>query len=198
MPFQWSLAVYQAPTEPSTARVSAWRGLHRLGGLYLGPSVCLLPARLADSTELEAIAARVRAAGGTFDVLEVESFAPDAEALVQGRYNEARAAEYGEVVERAHALVAELERETARNKFTFAEVEENEADLAKLRQWLRRVAARDLFDCGARGGADAAVRNAEARLAAFVELAMAHEAGPEVEAADPSDRAPLRVVRGGD
>jgi len=198
MPAQWCLVAYQTPAEPSTARVSAWRGLHRLGGLYLGPTVCLLPARLADQGQLEAIGARVRAAGGAFDVLEIESFAPDAEALIRGRYNEARAAEYAEIVERAAAVVAELDRESTRDKFTFAEVEENEADLTKLRRWLRRVAGRDLFECGARDGADAAVKGTEARLATFVEVAIAREAGAADDGASSSDQPSLRVVRGSD
>jgi hypothetical protein len=47
-------------------------------------------------------------------------------------------------VERPRTLVDELEREGARDKFTFAEVEENEAGVANVRGWLRRVTARDL------------------------------------------------------
>lgn len=33
----------------------------------------------------------------------------------------------------------------AKGKFTYAEVEENEADLTKLRRWLRRIVWRDLY-----------------------------------------------------
>lgn len=167
----WTLVVYRAPAEPSTARVAAWRRLHRLGGLYIGPSVCLIPGALAERRAVDRIAEGVRAAGGAFDALVVESFGGEAQALLVGRFNAARDAEYAEVVERARAVQAELGSEGARGKFTFAEVEENEADLARLRRWLAAVAGRDLFGAPGRGPAERAVREAADALRRFAERA---------------------------
>jgi hypothetical protein len=167
----WVLVVYRAPREPSTARVAAWRRLHRLGGLYVGPSVCLVPHGLTEQRVLDQIADGVRSAGGTFDVLVVEAFADEAQALLVGRFNSARDAEYAEVVERALALQAELEREGGQGKFTFAEVEENEADLAKLQRWLETLGSRDLFGAPGRGAAEQAVREAADALQRFAERA---------------------------
>jgi hypothetical protein len=166
---RWMLVLYRAPKEPSTARVAAWRRLHRLGGLYLGPSVCLIPGLLAGPRALDQVAEGVRSAGGTFDALTVEAFAEETEALLAERFNSARDAEYAEVVERAHALIAELEREGGRDKFTFAEVEENEADLAKLQRWLQTVDGRDLFGAPGRAPAAEAVREAAHALDRFAE-----------------------------
>ena len=176
----WVLIVCRAPKEPSTARVAAWRRLHRLGGLYVGPSVCLVPRGLADGRALDRIADGVRAAGGTFDVFDIEAFAEDAHALLVGRFNAARDAEYAEVVERALALQAELRREAAQSKFTFAEVEENEADLSKLQRWLQTLRDRDLFLAAGRGAAERAVREAADALQRFAELAARqdHESVP--------------------
>ena len=198
MPPAWVLAVYRTPSAPSTARVAAWRGLHALGGLFLGPTVCLLPPGLADGRMLDTIATRVRAAGGSFELLEIESFAEATEVVLRGRYNEGRDAEYAEVVERAEGMVEELEREGARDKFTFAEVEENEADLAKLQRWLRRVRARDLFGAPGRAAAVAAVEAAAARLESFTAEAIDREAadGGGMPAAESEDTPHLRVVRG--
>lgn len=191
----WVLVAYRTPSAPSTARVAAWRGMHGLGGLFLGPTVCLLPAALADARQLEAVATRVRAAGGSFELLPVESFAEEAEASLRGRYNVARDAEYAEVVERADGLIEELEREGAREKFTFAEVEENEADLAKLQRWLRRVRARDLFGAGGRAAAVASVENAAARLESFTAEAIAREGGGPIGVAEAdADKGRLRIV----
>lgn len=167
----WVLLVYRAPKEPSTARVAAWRRLHRLGALYIGPSVCLIPLRLTEQRALDQIADGVRSAGGTFDVLVVESFAEEAQAVLVDRYNSARDAEYAEVVERSLTLQAELEREGERGKFTFAEVEENEADLGKLRRWLETLGRRDLFGAMGRGAAEQAVGEAAAALERFTERA---------------------------
>jgi Protein ChrB, N-terminal len=166
---RWMLVAYRAPKEPSTARVAAWRRLHRLGGLYVGPSVCLIPRGLADEKAIDQIADGVRSAGGTFDVLTVDAFAAETHALLADRFNSARDAEYAEVVERAEALQAELEREGGRGKFTFAEVEENEADLAKLQRWLDTVSDRDVFGAAGRGSAEEAVREAADALQRFAE-----------------------------
>jgi hypothetical protein len=171
----WVLIVYRAPTEPSTARVAAWRRLHRLGGLYVGPSVCLIPHQLADQGALEQIASGVRSAGGSFDLLRVEAFAKEAQATLADRFNTARDAEYAEVVERAEALSAELEREGTHGKFTFAEVEENEAELTKLRRWLERVRGRDLFGAPGRTAAEAALQDAAVGLHRFAELAASRD-----------------------
>jgi hypothetical protein len=171
MPTEWVLVAYRAPAEPSTARVAAWRRLHRLGGLYIGSSVCLIPRALARDGTLDRVAEGVRAAGGTFDVLVVQVFAEEAQATLAGRYNAARDAEYAEVVERAEALQAELEREGKRGKFTFAEVEENEADLAKLERWLRTVAGRDLLGAPGRAAAETAVGAAADAVRRFAERA---------------------------
>src|SRR5262252_7897820 len=135
---RWTLIFYRAPAQPSSARVTAWRRLHRLGAVYLGPSSCLLPTRLEVDDDLQEIAATLVRAGGSLQSLTVAEFSDESEQRLEALYNAARDAEYGEVIERAEALVGELEREGARDKFTFAEVEENDADLAKLQRWARR------------------------------------------------------------
>lgn len=171
----WVLVAYRAPRDPSTARVAAWRRLHRLGGLYIGPSVCLIPDELAEQRALDQIADGLRSAGGTFDVLIVEAFAAEARAMLAARFNAARDAEYAELVERAQAVRAEVDREAARGRFTFAEVEENEVELTKLRRWLQTLGSRDLFGASGRGPAEAVVQEAEAAVQRFAELAARRE-----------------------
>jgi hypothetical protein len=149
--------------------VTAWRRLHRLGALYIGPSTCLLPAGLADERALATVAQGITAAGGGIDTFRIEVFAPETHDRLVERFNVERDAEYAEVVDRAQALVAELEREAERGKFTFAEVEENDADLAKLRRWLEAIAGRDRYDAAGRTGAEQAVAEADRALQAFAE-----------------------------
>jgi hypothetical protein len=168
-PGGWLLICYRAPARPSTARVAAWRRLRRLGALYVGPSTCLLPVALADAVALGTVAQGITSAGGSIDTFAIEAFAPAAQRLLVERFNADRDAEYAEVVERAHALVAELGRETDRGKFTFAEVEENEADLEKLGRWLAAIHQRDRYRAPGRAAAEQAVREASQALEAFTE-----------------------------
>ena len=67
------------------------------------------------------------------------------EAALVGTFGEARDAEYAEILSKCRDFHAELERERAVGKFTFAELEENEEDLDKLGAWLRKVELRDRF-----------------------------------------------------
>src|SRR5260370_7867417 len=167
---RWVLVFYRAPTEPSSARVTAWRRLHRLGGLLVGHAECLVSARLQAEAKVAQLAADLRQAGGELDAYVVESFAAAAEADIEARYNQARDAEYAELIERSQGVVGELESEGARGKFTFAEVEENEADIAKLRRWLRRIQAHDLFAAPPRQAPHPALSPAHAKLNLFVTL----------------------------
>jgi hypothetical protein len=175
---RWTLIFYRAPAQPSSARVTAWRRLNRLGAVYLGPSSCLLPARLEVNDDLQEIAANLTGAGGSLQSLTVAEFSDESERRLEALYNAARDAEYEEVIERAEALIGELEREGARDKFTFAEVEENDADLAKLQRWARRVRWRDVYGAPRRQPAEDAVRRAQARLDEFVRIAASREHEP--------------------
>jgi len=124
---------------------------------------------VVEQQALDQIADGVRSAGGSFDILAIEAFAAETRVLLADRFNAARDAEYAEVVERAEALEAELGREGGSGKFTFAEVEENEADLAKLRRWLKTVIDRDVFGAAGRQPAEEAVRRAATALQHFTE-----------------------------
>ena len=113
--------------------------------------------------------------GGSIDQFRITAFAPESEQAVRERFNSERDAEYTEVVERAVALVAELDRESERERFTFAEVEENEAELVKLRRWLKVIAGRDRYGAAGRARAEAAVEEAARRLREFTERSVSED-----------------------
>ena len=176
---RWLLVATSTAGGPASLRVQVWRKLRSLGALYLQQSVCLLPARDDVVREVRRLADRVRHQGGSCRLLHV-GIADDAErAQVIAEMNAARDEEYGEVLERLPEFLAELDKERALGRTTYAEVEEAEADLQRYRSWLAKIAARDYF--GAPGGAvaRAAVAAAAAELAAFEHAALSAEAPPE-------------------
>ncbi len=103
-----------------------------------------------------------------------------------------RADEYHEVCSRTQAFLEEIAMERARGRATYTEVEESEADLERLRTWLKRVQARDYFDAAGRAGAETAIERCAAELAAFEAEAMAAELAPEQSEETKPKR--LRVV----
>lgn len=80
-----------------------------------------------------------------------------------------------------------------RGRATYAEVEESEADLDRLRKWLGRVRARDYFGAPGRAEAEAAVERCAAALAGFETEALAGELPAQILPA--SERRPkLRAL----
>jgi len=63
--------------------------------------------------------------------------------------------------------MAEIAEETAAAHFTYAELEENDEDLTKLRSWLGKVEARDMLGAASAGQARAAVAECAEALDKF-------------------------------
>jgi hypothetical protein len=171
----WLLVTVSTAGAPASLRVQVWRKLRSLGGLYLHQSVCLLPATAPVARQVRRLLDRVSRDGGTGRCLRLSLDDPAQEASIVAEFQAARDAEYGEVVERAPELLAELEMERARGRATYAEVEESEADLDRFRSWLAKIEARDYFGAAGCGPARAAVARCEAELAAFEAAALAAE-----------------------
>jgi hypothetical protein len=164
---------------PSGLRVTVWRTLRALGGLYLQQSVCLLPAREQVARPARRLLAQVLAKGGTGRILTITVPDPAERADIIEQFNAERDAEYAEVLERTPSLLTELATETARGRATYAEVEESEADLERFRTWIAKIVARDHFGAAGRAAAEAAVERCAAALADFEAAAVTAETGPD-------------------
>lgn len=128
-------------------RVSVWRKLKEAGALYVQNSVCLLPAGPDSTEKASAVGREIKASGGWCAILKTEPLGPGDQAEVILQFNQAREKEYSEVLDRCNKFVREIEEETARGNFSFAEVEENEDDLHKLERWYNKIKARDFYRC---------------------------------------------------
>ncbi len=82
-------------------------------------------------------------------------------------YNAARDDEYEEIVDKCRDFLAELDKETAAQHFTYAELEENDEDLTKLRRWLDKVTDRDTLRAASAAGAAKALALCVAALEGF-------------------------------
>lgn len=168
---EWILLVYKLPATPSRLRAAAWRKLKGAGAIYLQDGVAALPVTPATERTLRGVAAEVRAAGGVAHLLQAQPLG-DAEMLIS-LFNAAREAEYHELLSRCQDFHTELSRERAAHNFTFAELEENEDDLAKLEAWRSKIAARDHFKVALATETDAALRSCRDDLDAFAQAVYA-------------------------
>jgi hypothetical protein len=105
--------------------------------------------------------------GGSAQLLEARALAGEAD--VVATFNAARDEEYTEILSRCDDFLAEIERETAAEKFTYAELEENDEDLVKLRGWLEKVRARDVLGAPLSGDAGRALERCQQALESFAE-----------------------------
>lgn len=179
----WLLLIYRVPQDPPGRRTYVWRQLKSLGAVYLQQAAAILPDRPDLRQALEALADRIHAAEGEVSLLETRSPTPVWERELITRFNQARDAEWAELVENVERFEDEIARETRKEKFTFAELEDLEADWEKLGRWRGRIEARDFFGAPVRAVAEAALARGRAALERFTATvytqAQAHEAGAE-------------------
>ena len=139
----WVLLIYTVPSEPSRKRAAVWRALKKAGVVYLRDGVCVLPGGEATVATVREIAAKIDAFGGEATVIEDVRLDAERAAAIEEQGRAARAAEYAEIAREAEGFLAHVAWEREHREFTFAEVEELEADAAKLRRWTEQVRARD-------------------------------------------------------
>jgi hypothetical protein len=160
----WIVLTYKLPGGSSSARVAVWREGRRSGALHVQRSVVAFPDDETFRRAVERFRVLVAEAGGETLALRAEPLGDLDGARLLTAWNAARTDEYGELRAECAKFDAEIEHEFAIEKFTLAELEEEEAELDKLVRWHERIAARDLH--GAPGGeeAQAALAGAQAAL----------------------------------
>jgi hypothetical protein len=177
-PGSWLLLTASSAGASDSLRVAIWRKLHSLGALYLQQSVCVLPIRPEVEREIRRLVDRVRGNGGAARVLHITFEDGNEEAQLVSELQAARDDEYGEVLERVPAFLSELRSERDRDRATYEEVEESEADLERFRAWLAKIDRRDYFGAPRRAEAHAAVERCARALEAFESDAFARDTQP--------------------
>jgi hypothetical protein len=188
----WLLITVSTPGGgSSTLRVYAWRNLRSAGAHYLQQSVCLLPATPATTRAATKVVTRLRAEGGSGEVLRIQLVDGKQEARVVDAMQAERTDEYHELVESTRQFHDELAGERRRGRATYTELEESDTDLARYQRWLAAIRARDYFDAPGGLEATAAVASCEAALAEFESEALS----AELDEATPDAEPRLRAVK---
>lgn len=174
-PLRWLLFIYRVPQDPPGRRTYVWRQLKQLGAAYLQQAAAILPDRPELRAALTTLEGRVGEFGGEASLLETVSPTERWERETIARFAEARAAEYAELVENGERLEDEIARESRREKFTFAELEDLESDWEKLQRWRYRILGRDFFVAPSGREADVVLERARKAVETFTTEVYARE-----------------------
>ncbi len=142
----WMVLILRLPSEPSRHRVAVWRELRRVGAIQLGQGSWALPDAPPFTETIDRIVEIVGNHEGEVLVLRACAADEPTSVNIRGLYDEARRAEWAEFEFECDKCVAELAREILDEKFTLAELDEEEQNVERLRRWHRAMRSRDLFD----------------------------------------------------
>jgi hypothetical protein len=170
----WLLLIYRIPSEPTRLRAAVWRRIKSLGAIYLQNSVAALPAGHTAERSLRMLRNEILEMSGTAVLLSCSVLAGESE--IRSAFTAARDDEYEEIVDKCHDFLAGVEKEYTENHFSYAELEENEVDLVKLRNWLQRVRDRDVFGAAGLQTALNSLAECEEKLEAYAARVYAEEA----------------------
>ena len=170
----WLLLIYRVPPEPTRLRSTVWRRIKSLGAIYLQNSVAALPASPANERSLRKLRREILDMSGTAILLSAAALAGDAE--VRAAFLAARNDEYEEIVDKCEDFLRQVQKEYDENHFTYAELEENEEDLVKLKNWLAKIVERDAFGANGRPATERALESCEQSLEAYAARVYAEEA----------------------
>jgi hypothetical protein len=94
----WLLLTFTLPTKRASQRVEVWRKLQRYGSVALGNSGYLLPNNPTNQERFEWLATAIRKYEGEASVVKVQSIDNLSASQLIGRFAEARAREYQELI----------------------------------------------------------------------------------------------------
>jgi hypothetical protein len=130
----WLLLTFTLPTKRASQRVEIWRKLQRYGTVPLGNSGYLLPSNPANEERFQWLGTAIRKYGGEASIVHVRSIDNISTPQLIGRFAEARARDYQE-------LIRELE------EFSSLPVQKRAIGrLSRLRSRLQEIVEIDFFD----------------------------------------------------
>jgi hypothetical protein len=170
----WLLLIYRVPPEPTRLRSTVWRRIKSLGAIYLQNSVAALPASTANERALRKLRREITDMSGTAMLMSCSVLAGESE--VRASFQAARNDEYEEIVDKCEDFLRQVQKEYDENHFTYAELEENEVDLVKLKNWFAKIVERDVFGASGRAACEQSLEKCELSLEAYAARVYAEEA----------------------
>lgn len=177
---KWLFFSYTLPSRPSRKRVHTWRHLKKLGAVS-AQSVWVLPHSNERLRELQKLAKDIEGWKGEALLIEGKLLDRDQEERVKSAFAASRDEEYREIIGKCEDYAKEIQFEIDRQNFIFAEVEENEEELDKLKNWQKKVEKRDIVEAPLRRVAAEKIRACETLFQDFAQRVYEHSQLKEQE-----------------
>jgi hypothetical protein len=155
----WLLLIHQLPAKPAYLRVKIWRRLQGIGAIAVKNAVHALPMSEGTQEDFEWLLREIVEGGGEAFLCETRLIDGLSDDEVRKLFDQARDADYQEIVKDARALTKSL-----RPKMKSEAVTERRAQAARLRKRLAEVVEIDFFGAIGRESAESALGELEARL----------------------------------
>ncbi|MBA4203595.1 Chromate resistance protein ChrB [Pannonibacter phragmitetus] len=165
----WLLLTYKVPPDPAAKRIALWRRIKGMGAVYLQNGVCLLPKSDDHIRRLKMLENDVAEMGGEAVILETVALDRAQEDKVITRFKADRDEQYREFLGRCDDFEAEIAKEIGINKFTYAELEEEDTDFRKLQGWLEKIRKLDFYGATLAEEAEERLRACEALLESYAQ-----------------------------
>ncbi len=168
MEVAWRLFTYRLPAEPSRHRVAVWRELRKIGAVSLQQATWAVPTGTAFDQSLNRAVELVQKANGQAFAFDVVPDEPSTKVL-QELFTADREAEFAEFIAECAKFEAELDHEIEIEKFTLAELDEEEHSLDRLRRWYRELRTKDLYGAPSASAAEGRLKQCSSRLEDYAE-----------------------------
>lgn len=163
----WTTLIYQIPREMHKNRMAVWRKLKSIAAYNVLQSIWILPESDSAKKELKALELQIKRDGGRsiFCTTVIEDEKQN-QKLIDG-FNSERELDYSELLDKCNDFDHEMQHETERENFTYAELEENEHEIEKLNTWLDKIIQKDYFNCSLNSEAVEKLKKCEELLNQF-------------------------------
>lgn len=166
----WMVLIVRLTGSTSRHRVGVWRELRRIGAAPVSQGVWTVPEtpHFRDAvTKVEALARK--GAGDVIVLSTAAAGAPGEEAMISA-FRSQRLEEWQEFDGDCRKFEDEIAKEIRIQKFTLAELEEEEQSLDRLRRWYRELKSRDVLELSEATAAEEHLRACSERLDEYAEM----------------------------
>lgn len=173
---KWICLSYSLPTKPSKARLHVWRQLKKVGAVNVD-SFWVAPYSKEKLTELQALVEDIHSFNGSATIFRCKSIDEQSEEKIKNALTASTNEELTELIGVCEKFLEEIKSEIEKENFIFAEVEENDEELSKIKKWYSKIVRRSAYDSPLKKSALEKIKSCEVAFDGFSRIVFDKEDG---------------------